>query len=47
VQRALAEPGLRERARELAAWWRGHDPPERAAELIEALAHARSVRWAN
>jgi UDP:flavonoid glycosyltransferase YjiC (YdhE family) len=38
VARALAEPHMRERAGELAAWWRSHDPPTRAAELVEALA---------
>jgi UDP:flavonoid glycosyltransferase YjiC (YdhE family) len=38
VERALAEPRLREGARALAAWSRSHDPPARAAELIEALA---------
>ncbi|MGZ8635087.1 MAG: glycosyltransferase [Solirubrobacteraceae bacterium] len=38
VERALAEPGLRERARALATWAREHDPPARAAELIEQLA---------
>jgi UDP:flavonoid glycosyltransferase YjiC (YdhE family) len=38
VERALAEPHMRERAGELAAWWRSHDPPTRAAELVEALA---------
>jgi UDP:flavonoid glycosyltransferase YjiC (YdhE family) len=38
VERALAEPRLREGARELAAWSREHDPPARAAELIETLA---------
>jgi UDP:flavonoid glycosyltransferase YjiC (YdhE family) len=38
VERALAEPGLRARAGELATWAREHDPPARAAELIEKLA---------
>jgi UDP:flavonoid glycosyltransferase YjiC (YdhE family) len=38
VQRALGEPALRERARELAAWSAGHDPADRAAALVEALA---------
>ena len=38
VERALAEPELRARARELAAWARDHDPPARAAELVEQLA---------
>ena len=31
-------PRMRERAGELAAWWRAHDPPARASELIEDLA---------
>jgi UDP:flavonoid glycosyltransferase YjiC (YdhE family) len=38
VERALAEPRLRGRARALAAWWREHDPPAHAAALIERLA---------
>jgi UDP:flavonoid glycosyltransferase YjiC (YdhE family) len=38
VERALTSPGMRERAGELAAWWRAHDPPARASELIEDLA---------
>jgi hypothetical protein len=38
VERVLASPGMRERAGDLAAWWRAHDPPVRASELIEALA---------
>ena len=38
VERVLASPRMRERARELAAWWRSHDPPARAAELVETLA---------
>jgi UDP:flavonoid glycosyltransferase YjiC (YdhE family) len=38
VERALSEPHMRERVGELAAWWRSHDPPTRAAELVEALA---------
>jgi UDP:flavonoid glycosyltransferase YjiC (YdhE family) len=43
VERALATPGMRERAGELAAWWRAHDPPARASDLIEDLV-ARGVR---
>jgi UDP:flavonoid glycosyltransferase YjiC (YdhE family) len=43
VERALATPGMRERAGELAAWWRTHDPPARASDLIEDLV-ARDVR---
>jgi UDP:flavonoid glycosyltransferase YjiC (YdhE family) len=46
VQRALAEPALRERARALAGWYADHDPPARAADLVEALAR-RSVRRTN
>jgi MGT family glycosyltransferase len=38
VERALASPALRARARELAAWASGHDAAARAADLIEALA---------
>ena len=38
VGRALARPGLRERARELQAWAAANDGPQRAAELVEALA---------
>jgi UDP:flavonoid glycosyltransferase YjiC (YdhE family) len=43
VERALATPALRTRARELAAWSSEHDAAARAADLIEALA----VRDAN
>jgi len=38
VQRALAEPRLGERAREMAAWAATHDAAGRAAELVERLA---------
>jgi UDP:flavonoid glycosyltransferase YjiC (YdhE family) len=38
VQRALADPSLRVRARELAAWAAERDPADRAAELVEELA---------
>ena len=38
VERALARPALRARARELAAWLQDHDPAARAAGLIEAFA---------
>jgi UDP:flavonoid glycosyltransferase YjiC (YdhE family) len=42
VERVLVSPRMRERASELAAWWRAHDPPARASELIEGLAaHSR------
>ncbi len=37
VERAFGEPGIRARARELAAWLDRHDPPGRAAELVERL----------
>jgi UDP:flavonoid glycosyltransferase YjiC (YdhE family) len=43
VERALSSPSMRERAGELAAWWRSHDPPARASELIEDLV-ARGAR---
>jgi UDP:flavonoid glycosyltransferase YjiC (YdhE family) len=39
--RALARPGLRERAGELAAWAAAHDGPGRAADHVEALASRR------
>jgi UDP:flavonoid glycosyltransferase YjiC (YdhE family) len=42
VERALAEPSIRARARELAAWFDGLDPPDAAAALVEGLA-ARSA----
>jgi UDP:flavonoid glycosyltransferase YjiC (YdhE family) len=42
VQRALAEPALRERARELAAWSAGHDAADRAAALVESFASRAS-----
>jgi UDP:flavonoid glycosyltransferase YjiC (YdhE family) len=41
VGRALSEPRLRARARELADWSAGHDAPGRAAELVEALGRGR------
>jgi UDP:flavonoid glycosyltransferase YjiC (YdhE family) len=40
VRRALAEPALAARARELAAWTRARPGPERAAEVVEAWARA-------
>jgi UDP:flavonoid glycosyltransferase YjiC (YdhE family) len=40
VGRAIGEPALRARSRELSAWLDAHDPPTRAAELVEALAGA-------
>jgi UDP:flavonoid glycosyltransferase YjiC (YdhE family) len=38
VGRALARPGLRERARELRDWAAANDGPERAADHVETLA---------
>jgi UDP:flavonoid glycosyltransferase YjiC (YdhE family) len=38
VERALAEPALRARARSVASWAREHAPAEHAADLIEELA---------
>jgi UDP:flavonoid glycosyltransferase YjiC (YdhE family) len=38
VQRALGDPAISERARELAEWARGHDAGETAARLVEGLA---------
>jgi UDP:flavonoid glycosyltransferase YjiC (YdhE family) len=38
VERALSEPALRARARELAAWVAERDPADRAAELLEQFA---------
>ncbi len=37
VERALAEPSIRTRARELGDWNATHDPPGEAARLVEAL----------
>ncbi|MHB8659443.1 MAG: glycosyltransferase [Solirubrobacteraceae bacterium] len=42
---ALETPSLAERAHEIAAWARTHDPATRAAELVEALALSRSDSW--
>lgn len=48
VARALAEPALRSRARELAAWAAAHSPAARAADLVESLARSPdSVRHTN
>lgn len=41
VERALQEPGIRARARELAAWAAGHDAGAAAAELVERLASSQ------
>jgi UDP:flavonoid glycosyltransferase YjiC (YdhE family) len=38
VERALADPSIRARAREMADWGRRHDPGARAAQLVELLA---------
>jgi UDP:flavonoid glycosyltransferase YjiC (YdhE family) len=38
VERALGEPTIRARARELAAWSEEHDAADRAATLVERLA---------
>ncbi len=38
VRQALADPGIAQRARELADWARAHDGAERAAVLVERLA---------
>ncbi|HWJ51066.1 MAG TPA: nucleotide disphospho-sugar-binding domain-containing protein [Solirubrobacteraceae bacterium] len=38
VERALGEPSIRARARELGAWSEGHDAGETAARLVEELA---------
>ncbi len=38
VERALDEPAIRIRARELAAWWEANDPADTAAALVERLA---------
>lgn len=38
VERVLAEPSVRRRARELASWTDAHDSGEKAAGLLEALA---------
>jgi UDP:flavonoid glycosyltransferase YjiC (YdhE family) len=40
VRRALGDPAIRLRARELAAWARENDGAERAADLVEQLARA-------
>jgi UDP:flavonoid glycosyltransferase YjiC (YdhE family) len=40
TRRALSDPSLRGRARELAAWAATHDGAGRAAELVERLARS-------
>jgi len=42
VERALGEPAIRERARELAGWAAGHDAGAAAALLVEGLAGRES-----
>jgi UDP:flavonoid glycosyltransferase YjiC (YdhE family) len=44
VVRALADPSITARARELAVWTAAHDGAQRAAELVEAFAAEPSVR---
>jgi UDP:flavonoid glycosyltransferase YjiC (YdhE family) len=44
VERALADPRLAARARELRAWSASHDGAQRAAELVEELVSASSAR---
>lgn len=44
VERALGEPGIRARAREIAAWGAAHDACAAAAELVEALADRQQPR---
>jgi MGT family glycosyltransferase len=46
VERALGEPTIQARARELAAWGHTHNSGVRAAELIEGLAEEGSSRAA-
>jgi MGT family glycosyltransferase len=44
VRRALSEPALTARARELAAWAAANNGPSRAAELVEELAQPSAER---
>jgi UDP:flavonoid glycosyltransferase YjiC (YdhE family) len=44
VERALEDPSIRARAREIAAWSAAHDPGAQAAELIEELAAREPAR---
>jgi UDP:flavonoid glycosyltransferase YjiC (YdhE family) len=44
VERALAEPSIGSRARELEAWAQANDPGARAAELVEWLAAREPAR---
>lgn len=43
VERALSEPAIGLRAREMAAWSESHDPPGAAAALVERLAAAAAA----
>ena len=45
VGRALARPGVRERARELQAWAASHDGAARAADLVQAFVGERERTW--
>ncbi len=50
VERVLADPSIRGRARDLAGWAARNDAGQRAAELVEGLAHrgaARALRGAH
>ena len=47
VRRALSEPALTKRARELADWAAEHDGAERAADLVEALARGKPAARPN
>jgi MGT family glycosyltransferase len=44
VERALGDPSIRARARELAGWSRDHDSGATAAELTERLAASKELR---
>jgi len=46
VERALGEPRLHSRARELALWSAAHDPADTAAVLVERLASAEPIESA-
>lgn len=46
AQRLLDDPSFTARARELAAWAKSNDGARRSAELVERLAHSRSVSCA-
>jgi MGT family glycosyltransferase len=44
VERALGEPSIQARARELAGWLGGHEPGVAAAQLVEQLASGSSLK---